>query len=73
MMPSDEEMIIEYDEITGSYYVVWEPMAVIGMGKTQREALDDMRQAAIFGMDTTFNLKLAKIQCNEEAARGKQG
>jgi hypothetical protein len=72
MMPSNEEIIMEYDEMTESYYVVWEPMAVIGMGETKKEALDDMRQAAIFSMDTVARLKLAEIQY-EETARGKQG
>jgi predicted RNase H-like HicB family nuclease len=61
MMPTDEEMIMEYDEVTESYYVIWEPMAVIGMGKTEREALDDLREAANLGIETLINLRTADI------------
>jgi predicted RNase H-like HicB family nuclease len=61
MMLPDDEMIMEYDEMTGSYYVIWEPMAVIGMGQTKREALDDLREAANLGIETLVNLKLAEV------------
>ena len=64
MMPSDNEMIMEYDEMNESYYVIWEPMAVIGMGKTKKEALDDMRQAAIFGMNALIDRKMVGLNAN---------
>jgi len=51
------EIHIEFDEITHDYYVVWEPIAM-GAGKTRQEALDDLRQAAHFGIDTFIDLKL---------------
>ena len=61
MMLPDEEMIMEYDKVTDSYYVIWEPVAVIGMGRTEREALDDLREAANLGIETLVNLKLTEV------------
>ena len=54
------EIHIELDEVTQDYYVVWEPIAM-GAGKTRQEALDDLRQAAHFGIDTFIDLKLKDI------------
>jgi len=54
------EIHIEFDEVTNDYYVVWEPIAM-GAGKTRQEALDDLRQAAHFGIDTFIDLKLKDI------------
>ena len=50
----------EFDETTQGYYAIWEPI-VIGAGKTRHEALDDLRQAAHFGVDTFIELKLKDI------------
>ena len=51
---------LEFDEITHDYYVVWESIAM-GAGKTMQEAMDDLRQAAHFGIDTFIDLKLKDI------------
>jgi predicted RNase H-like HicB family nuclease len=56
---------LEFDSETGEYFIVWEP-AVIGMGKTEREALEDLREAAYFGVDTFINLKLKNIGVRKE-------
>jgi hypothetical protein len=36
-------------------------MLAIGMGKTEKEALEDLREAAHFGIETMVNLKLREI------------
>ena len=52
---------LEFDKKTREYYIIWEPI-VIGMGKTSREALEDLREAAYFGVDTLIDLKLKNIK-----------
>ena len=52
---------IHHDSETGDYYIVWKPL-VIAAGKTEREALEDLRTAAHFGVDTLINLKLKNIE-----------
>jgi predicted RNase H-like HicB family nuclease len=52
---------LEFDSETGEYYIVWEPV-VIGTGKTRAKALEDLREAAHFGVDTLINLKLKNIE-----------
>ena len=59
-MSRRNEIDVEFDEATQGYYAVWEPIA-IGAGKTKHEALDDLRQAAHFGVDTFIGLKLKDI------------
>ena len=59
-MSRRNEIDVEFDEATQGYYAVWEPI-VIGAGKTRPEALDDLRQAAHFGVDTFIELKLKDI------------
>jgi predicted RNase H-like HicB family nuclease len=68
----DNEMQIEYDEAICSYYVAWKPMAAMGMGKTKEKALEELRQAAHFGVDTAVNLKLAEISGKEGGKYGQQ-
>jgi len=51
----------EYDEKSGEYYIVWEPVVVCA-GKTERQALEDLRGAAHLGVDTLIDLKLANIK-----------
>ena len=51
---------IEYCRETGEYFIAWEPL-VIGAGKTESEALEDLRAAARFGAETLINLKLKNI------------
>lgn len=51
------DITVECDTETMDYYSVWEPL-VIGAGKTAREALEDLREAAHFSVDTLIDLKL---------------
>ena len=59
-MSKTNEIHIDFDEVTQGYYVIWEPV-VIGMGKTRRKALADLRQTAHFGVDTFIDLTLENI------------
>jgi predicted RNase H-like HicB family nuclease len=52
---------LEFDKKSGEYYIVWEPV-VIGAGKTAGEALQDLREAAHFGVDTLIDRKLQDIK-----------
>jgi len=61
MLLSDNEMRIGYDEGIQSYYVVWRPVAAMGLGQTEKEALEELRETAHFSIDTMVDLKLAEI------------
>jgi predicted RNase H-like HicB family nuclease len=52
---------LEFDKESGEYYIVWEPV-VIGTGKTADEALQDLREAAHFGVDNMIDRKLKSIK-----------
>jgi predicted RNase H-like HicB family nuclease len=64
-MSRRNDIDVEFDEATQGYYAIWEPI-VIGAGKTRHEALDDLRQAAHFGVDTFIELKLKNVSKTEE-------
>jgi predicted RNase H-like HicB family nuclease len=61
MAPSNSDIKIEYDEEVQSYYIAWRPLAVISAGETDKEALEELRQAAHFGIDTMVDLKLEEV------------
>ena len=65
-MSKPNEIQIAFDEEMQGYYAIWEPVA-IGAGKTRREALDDLRQTAHFGVDTFIDLKLKDINKRKES------
>jgi hypothetical protein len=56
---------LEFDIENREYHIIWEPV-VIGLGKTRREALEDLRTAAHFGIDTFINLTLNDISIDKE-------
>ena len=51
---------LEFDSETGEYYIIWEPV-VVGTGKLQPEALEDLRETAHSGINTLIDLKLKEI------------
>jgi hypothetical protein len=57
---TENDINLEFDRQSGEYYIIWKPV-VIGMGKTGTRALEDLREAAHFGVDTLINLKLKDI------------
>ena len=56
-----ENVEIGFDEETLNYYADCRFIA-IGLGKTKEEALEDLRQAGHFGVDSLINLKLLDIR-----------
>jgi predicted RNase H-like HicB family nuclease len=54
------EIITEYDADSCSYYIFWQPPAVIAAGKTEREALEDFREAVRFCIEETADRKMKK-------------
>jgi len=62
-LPCDD-IIIAYDGDSRSYYCIWRPLTSVGLGKTEAEALDDLRAAGHFGIETMVNLKLREIEKN---------
>ena len=59
-----DEIIIAYDVDSHSYYCIWRPSTSVGLGRTEAEALDDLRAAAHFGIETMVDLKLREIEKN---------
>ena len=57
-MSKGQEIRLQFDEETQDYYIIWKPPVVIGSGKTEHEALEDLRKVARFGIDTMIDLKL---------------
>jgi len=64
-----DEIIIAYDDDSQSYYCIWRPLISVGLGKTKTEALDDLRAAAHFGIETMVDLKLREIEKNSYQRR----
>jgi predicted RNase H-like HicB family nuclease len=58
---AENDINLEFDSKTGEYYIIWKPV-VIGMGETRGKALEDLREAAHFGVDTLIDLKLKDIE-----------
>jgi predicted RNase H-like HicB family nuclease len=64
-LPCDE-IVIDYDDDSQSYYCIWRPLTSVGLGNTEAEALDDLRAAGHFGIETMVNLKLREIEKNSD-------
>jgi len=60
-MTPDNEINIEFDDKSGNFYIVWRLFTAVGLGETAREALEDLRQAAYFGIETAVDMKLSEI------------
>ena len=67
-LPSGE-IAIDYDDDSQSYYFIWRPLTSVGLGKTEAEALDDLRAAAHLGIETMVDLKLREIEKNSYQRR----
>lgn len=64
-MSRKRDIEIEFDDQTRDYYIIWQPV-VIGSGKTKAAALQDLREAAHFGVDNLIDLKLKDIRKGDE-------
>jgi len=67
--PPYDEIIIDYDDDSQGYYCIWRPLTSVGLGKTEAEALDDLRAAAHCGIETMVDLKLREIAKNSYRRR----
>ena len=64
-----DEITITYDDDSQSFYCIWRPLTSAGLGKTEAEALDDLRAAAHFGIETMVDLKLREIAKNSHQGK----
>jgi hypothetical protein len=64
-MSRKNDINISFDEETRDYYVIWEPI-IIGMGKTEVKAWQDLREAAHFCVDSFIDLKFKDITIGKE-------
>lgn len=56
---------IEFDAVSQGYYAIWEPV-VIGMGQTEVKALEDLREAVHFYVDSFIDLKFKDMTTEKE-------
>ena len=63
---AESNINLEFDRETQEYHIFWAPI-LIGTGKTRHQALEDLRTAAHFGVDTLIDLKLQDIDIKKEA------
>ena len=54
----NQDILIESDAETQDFYTIWEPGSAIGTGRTKEAALDDLKEAVHFYIDTMVELKL---------------
>jgi hypothetical protein len=55
---SYDEIAIGYNIDSRNYYCIWRPLIGISLGKTEAEVLDDLRAAALLGVEMMVSLKL---------------
>lgn len=58
-MPLKGEIIVEFDREKHEYLAMWEPV-VFGMGKTEKDAVEDMMAAAELFIENTHQETLDK-------------
>lgn len=56
---------LEYDKITGNYYIFWKPSIVVA-GKTVTKAFEDLRKTTCFCINTIIESKLNEIDVGKE-------
>jgi len=61
MISANHNIAVEFDEATRSYFIVWAPL-IAGAGDTAHQALEDLRDAARFGVDAMIDMKLKDIK-----------
>ena len=58
---AENDIRLEFDEEGGDYYIVWEPV-VVSAGKTELQALEELRGAAHSGVDTLIDQRLQRLK-----------
>lgn len=62
MENESRDIQINFDTVSNSYYIVWQPMVVISAGPTIEEALKELKEAAHFGIDTILGEEMQKAE-----------
>jgi predicted RNase H-like HicB family nuclease len=57
MKSGNHDIAVEFDEASRSYFIVWAPL-IASAGDTEHEALEELRDAAHFGVDAMIDMKL---------------
>ena len=65
-MPANRSIKIEFDDETKDYYIIWQPPAAIGSGKTESQALFDLKEAAHSGIEVSIDSKVKEISKGKE-------
>ncbi len=52
----------EYDADSRYYFVIWQPPVVIGAGLTEKEALEDFREAMRFCIEGIVDKKIRETR-----------
>ena len=60
MRPGNHDIAVEFDDATGSYFIIWAPL-IASAGGTEHEALEELRDAAHFGVDSMIDMKIKDI------------
>jgi hypothetical protein len=68
--PHAAELRVEVDGETGCRYIVWQPMVTVGLGTTEREALEDLRRAAHAGIDCSIDEKCREVEPGNGSGTG---
>jgi hypothetical protein len=55
---SCDEIAVAHDDGSRNYYCIWRSLTSVGLGSTEADALDDLRAAAHFAVDTIVDFKL---------------
>jgi predicted RNase H-like HicB family nuclease len=61
MRSGNPDIAVEFDEATRSYFIVWAPL-IASAGDTEHEALEELRDAAHFGVDAMIDMKMKDIK-----------
>ena len=64
-MSRRQDIEIELDPETNDYFIIWKPW-VLSLGKTEAEALEDLREAAHLAVDTLIDLKMQSLKKAKE-------
>src|SRR4030042_6562658 len=61
LMSNSHDIEIEFDEVSKDYYVIWQAPVAIGSGKTELEALMDLKEAVHFGIASFVAARREKV------------
>ena len=61
LMSSNNDIKIDFDDVSKDHYIIWRLPIAIGSGNTEIEALHDLREAARFCLDSLIGLKIKEV------------